>query len=225
MISAYQLPLFEKICSTCHTSRPLHRFSVRQKSGALFTGCKDCAAKRVAAWYAVYPGGPKQHKIDCELLNPGTAKRQRIQYRQRNYDKLIAVDRAYKLAHKEEMKATRAAWREHNLDRHAATQHKRRFRLKDQGGTYTVDEWSALKAMYAYTCLKCGKKEPEIKLTFDHVDPFGRNDIHNCQPLCRPCNAGKKQRCIDYRSLGQHLIVNVPDTVVAKAQDIISEAH
>ena len=69
-------------------------------------------------------------------------------------------------------------------------------------GTITAYEWMDLKKKYNYTCLRCGKKEPEIKLTLDHVVPLivgGKNIIENAQPLCKPCNSSKYTKSTDYR--------------------------
>jgi len=57
-----------------------------------------------------------------------------------------------------------------------------------------LEEWKELKKKYNYTCLMCGKKEPEIKLSIDHIIPVsegGTNWIENIQPLCRSCNSKK----------------------------------
>ena len=59
-----------------------------------------------------------------------------------------------------------------------------------------------LKERYVHRCIRCGKSEPEIKLTVDHVIPItkkGSNDIGNIQPLCYSCNASKQNRIMDYR--------------------------
>lgn len=61
-------------------------------------------------------------------------------------------------------------------------------------GSFTVGEWENLKKQYGLQCPSCGKKEPEIKLTADHVIPLSRggsNWIENIQPLCRSCNSKK----------------------------------
>lgn len=78
------------------------------------------------------------------------------------------------------------------------TKYLKRFRkLVENGGSHTTTEWNELCAKYDYVCLHCGRKEPEIKLTRDHIIPLskgGTDNIDNIQPLCGPCNSSKKDK-------------------------------
>jgi len=83
-----------------------------------------------------------------------------------------------------------------------AKEAKRRACETQAGGSYTPQQWRELKLRYNYTCLCCGRQEPEIKLTADHVIPItkhGSSDISNIQPLCYSCNSKKHNKIIDYR--------------------------
>ena len=78
----------------------------------------------------------------------------------------------------------------------------RRARLRAAEGKFTDAEWWHLAAKYDYTCLCCGKRDPELKLVPDHVIPLARggsNSIENIQPLCDSCNRRKNARTVDYR--------------------------
>jgi 5-methylcytosine-specific restriction endonuclease McrA len=94
-------------------------------------------------------------------------------------------------------------WRERNLSRAREHAIARRARKHSAPGRHTTAEWESLKARYDYRCLCCGKREPEIKLTEDHIIPLGPNgpdSIDNIQPLCGPCNSSKgARRATDYR--------------------------
>ena len=83
----------------------------------------------------------------------------------------------------------------------AASNRRRALKLASEG-SHTEEEWEELKAFYDHRCLRCGKQEPDIKLTRDHIIPLtrgGRDSIDNIQPLCVRRNSKKNHQHIDYR--------------------------
>lgn len=77
--------------------------------------------------------------------------------------------------------------------------HIRRTRIMGGYGSFTEEEWEAIKKKFNCRCLCCGK---EKKLERDHVIPIskhGTNTIDNIQPLCKSCNASKGIKSTDYR--------------------------
>lgn len=74
-------------------------------------------------------------------------------------------------------------------------------RRNEADGSHTFEEWESLKAKYNWTCPACIKREPEIRLTLDHIVPLskgGSNNIENIQPLCSLCNSRKNNKTIKY---------------------------
>ena len=70
-------------------------------------------------------------------------------------------------------------------------------------GSLTGSQWEQIKEKQNHRCLCCGMKEPEIKLTMDHVKPVSKGGEHsakNIQGLCKSCNSRKHTKEIDYRS-------------------------
>lgn len=78
---------------------------------------------------------------------------------------------------------------------------KRRKILRQMSGRHSEGEWQTMKAQYDWTCPSCKKKEPDIKLTRDHIIPVSRggsDNIENIQPLCHSCNCRKHTLTIRY---------------------------
>jgi 5-methylcytosine-specific restriction endonuclease McrA len=131
-------------------------------------------------------------------------------YNHKRYDadpeKWRAISRVWGAAHPEQRRVRVRRWNANHPERDFEHWHERRALKLANGGKFTGKEWQALKEFYNFTCLKCGRKEPEIKLTADHVLPLklgGVNSIDNIQPLCGSCNSSKKDSHIDYRG-GQY---------------------
>lgn len=115
-----------------------------------------------------------------------------------------AYNRAHYRANREQYKARQAAWHDANPGYSSAAMNLRRARVAEVGGSYTPQEWEALKAHFNYRCLMCGQQEPTIKLTVDHVVPIvrgGANSLDNLQPLCKSCNDRKHDKVLDLRGM------------------------
>lgn len=154
----------------------------------------------------------RRHQQNKEYEN----QRQRAWY-QANHERALVTGKAWRQENSKHHNALRQSWRLRNIERFRANlrnwrnavpgrisaQHSKRRAYKVQaGGSYDAIEWENLKAKYAYTCLCCGRREPDIKLTADHVMPVskgGTSFIENIQPLCKSCNSSKGTRIIDYR--------------------------
>ena len=91
-------------------------------------------------------------------------------------------------------------WRKNRAKKYWQNLQRRIKRLKAEG-SHTLGEWELLKRQYGYCCPSCGKCEPKIILTEDHIIPLskgGSDYIDNIQPLCKSCNAKKHTKIIKY---------------------------
>jgi len=122
--------------------------------------------------------------------------------RQQNLDHYREIGRRSREKHADERNAYQREYGKANRNKLTLYINNRRARKLEAEGSHTDEEWQKLKAFYNYRCLCCGKQEPEIKLTRDHVLPLtqgGSDSIDNIQPLCARCNSKKTNKHIDYR--------------------------
>ena len=90
-------------------------------------------------------------------------------------------------------------FRKSDADTRRAKSQLHRARRAAAPGSFTDEEWRAVREQYGSICLACGQDE---SLSVDHVVPLskgGTNYADYLQPLCLPCNLRKGAKTIDYR--------------------------
>jgi 5-methylcytosine-specific restriction endonuclease McrA len=108
--------------------------------------------------------------------------------------------RQYAKRNREKFNAHQRRWNKENREKKAITRRRRRAGAK--AGDFVLEEWLAIKARYDHRCLGCGRQEPEIALSVDHVVPLahgGKHTATNIQPLCTSCNSKKGTKRTDFR--------------------------
>ena len=155
----------------------------KESSARYYAANKDACRKYSRGWSAANPVKVKERKLRFAEANPDAARKYHSSYKDRNPDGL-------------------RNWHKANPGARGVYTNTRRALVVGAGGSHTASEWKNLKKLYDYTCLCCGRKESDIKLTVDHVVPIskgGRNTVDNLQPLCGSCNSSKGTKTMDYR--------------------------
>ena len=177
----------EKVCKKCGLPKDHSEFSkTKRNKDGLQRWCKLCTSEYQAANYKKNPESKKKKVQDRYYADLGAS---RAKERVRNAGRRIYHNIKSLL------------WKKSNPDKVNATNHTRRAKLKG-GGRYTAAEWKALKEKFHHTCLRCKRKEPQIRLEPDHIIAVacgGSNTIDNIQPLCSQCNRIKGTKREDYR--------------------------
>ena len=152
--------------------------------------CKACA-------YIAIKAGQKKADARYAALHPGLRAAIGRRHYWKDVDTTRRLRRAKHAANPERQIAYIRKWRTNSPEAARLLVQRRRARKVGAEGNYTVAEWEALKAQYDNTCLWCRRREPEVKLSPDHIVPLARggtNWISNIQPLCAMSN-GRRSGC------------------------------
>lgn len=195
--------LTHKKCKACGGVKPVSEFGVHytNKDG-LRTKCKICRREEYKTYYGSHKEQTAERSRQWHANNPEKVAQKQKKWISANREKVKALKRKYYHLDPRKHLDRLKAWVSGNRDKILQYRQKRRALKNASGGVITAREWQALKEFYDFTCLRCGRREPKIKLTLDHVIPLklgGSNTIENAQPLCGSCNCSKGAKVADYR--------------------------
>lgn len=145
-------------------------------------GCHECARERQRAYNAA-------HREERNAYYRA--------YREANPEKCKAYEATHYAANRDKRKAKSAAYRAANPEAVSAVWHTRRARKLGIEGSFTAEEWRAIKGRQNGRCALC---QAECDLTVDHIVPLARggtNFADNIQGLCGTCNRSKGDK-LDY---------------------------
>ena len=214
-----------KRCTKCGELKDRGEFAKDpQKKDGLYSSCKECykaryqsnreqEVERVKRYQRenrdsvlTYKKKYYSENREIEIRKMAARREKRVEadkeYRRRNREKINAASALWSSLNKARRRLALRIWRKNHPEKTKAQKINRHARERGGAGSITAQEWQALKEFYNYTCLCCGRREPEIKLTLDHVKPLalgGTNTIDNAQCLCGSCNSRKHKKEIDYR--------------------------
>ena len=176
-----------RYCRGCEQTKCHSAFSKDAKGSlGLSSRCKDCVRAyqkshidEINARRREYKKEQADHFREYEReyhrKNPESKKARNRRYREENREKISAQSREYQ-KNSERYKARHSEYnrrfRQGHPELNSVYFANRQSRERNADGSFTPKEWRAVCMQYNYTCLCCGKREPEIKLTADHVIPL-----------------------------------------------------
>lgn len=143
-----------------------------RRVSGLSAWCKMCDNESASQW---------------QKNNPSQARQRKTQWYFDNKPRLRDASKAWKQLHHDNVKESN---------------YRRRAKKALVDSNLTAEEWETIKREYGYRCLACGRQEPGVALTIDHVIPLSRQGedvVENIQPLCQSCNSTKHMDTTDFR--------------------------
>lgn len=199
-------PETTKRCSACGKTKTADEFwSAVDKADGLHSSCIECGRARQRKYRRDNVELLRQRKAREYRANRNRYRRAHRRWRAENPERDRALSKQWRERNRERYNASNRARKRRNPDEGVRDSHRRRARLAQAVGEYTVEQWKAICEFYDHTCLCCGWRG---KMTVDHVQPIskgGKNDPTNLQPLCKSCNSRKHATFKDYRPLVGHI--------------------
>lgn len=161
-----------KRCSACKREKPRDAFSKnRSRTDGLHHQCKDCKAKRNAAYSAANKEKIAKRKAAYRVVNKEKIAKRRAAYRAANKEKIAAYRAAYNVANKEKRAAYKAA-NQHACNAREAKRRALKHNALDP--THSVEAERDLFDDARLAASFCGQP-----FAVDHIVPLSRGGKHH----------------------------------------------
>ena len=183
-----------KICSHCKRGFPV-AYYYRRANGYHIAECKECFNSRMKAYHKT----PKGYEVKTEAsrkYHRNVDNPRRREFSKTPEGKAYHRMRNQTTAHIEQQRRYKRS--ELGRKQSAINESRRRSRIRNAVGDFTLLEWEALQIEHNHTCAYCGRDD--VGMTIDHVVPIsrgGEHSIDNIVPACEVCNSSKNNRLID----------------------------
>lgn len=209
MSDVEEIPL--KRCPKCRETKPLNAFSRdKSKKDGRCSHCKACQSE----YHIANAEHNRARNRAYNAANADSLREYKRAWHAANPEKYREYKRAYRTAHPRKNREYKRAWnaanadhiREHNRVRraiypeiHRAQFHRRRARLKANGGNVTAHELRLLRATQGGYCAYCQHFHGP-RLTIEHIIPIDQGGMHEAGNICLACprcNYNKQDRTPD----------------------------
>lgn len=143
--------------------------------------CFGCQAARQRRYAEAHPGQEARWARERRAKDPSGHRAEAKRWYESNREKAREAARRWTAANIDYVRRTRIV-----------IANRRRARIADNGGTFTIEDVERLYRAQRNCCAAC--LAPSMQLEIDHIMPIrlgGGSDPSNLQLLCLPCNRSK----------------------------------
>lgn len=183
-----------KRCARCGEDRLLADFPPsKQRPDGLFNYCRSCKRLADRESWARRSSGRNRRRKAAYAANPEPAKARARKRRQEKPDEVNAASRAWAKANPEKRAAITRKWQQANMQGRVRGYTRKRYAIRKGAPTidFTPEQLDQRAAVYGHACWICSAPMTE----WDHVKPLAKGGWHclsNLRPICRTCNARKR---------------------------------
>lgn len=179
-----------KHCSKCGELKDNSEYYIRRRNNreTLEAQCKACCAITQKLWRQNNREKAAANRRLYKKRHPDKVAEQKRRAYLRDPMKHIERSRAYR----EKNPDAGREWKQANILKVRESTNRRRKAILENG-RYEITE-KFLRRLYESPCAFCGSRN---RIEMDHVIPVSRGGYHgegNLQPLCKACNAAKRDK-------------------------------
>lgn len=185
-----------KRCAKCGETKPTTEFPPsKQRPDGLFNYCRVCKQEANRAYWHRNADAIAERRKQQYEKNPEPAKaRSRKRYRE-DPERWKREADAWARANPEKRREIAARWQQANMQGLVREAVRRRYATRKGAPSisFRPEQLAQRAAYYGWRCWVCRGEFTE----WDHVKPLSRGGWHclsNLRPICRTCNAVKRDR-------------------------------
>ena len=184
-----------KTCNKCGQILTIENFSPNPSGRpGLRSDCKKCRAAYTREWAAKNPDKKALSDKAYREANKEKVKETYKAWQLQNKAKIRATGTKWAINNPEKAREIKRAWEQRNPDARRAK--LQRYRAKSAQNETCLILPKEIARIYKSSCFFCGTNQ---RIEADHIiaiDRGGRNSVGNLMPLCRSCNASKREKTI-----------------------------
>jgi 5-methylcytosine-specific restriction endonuclease McrA len=189
-----------KRCYKCHETKPTTAFNkAKSRKDGLQPHCKACHVEIARAYRANHAEKHREYQRTYRAAHAEGRNEYSRTWCAANPDKRRDYIQANATAIREQQRAYKAAHQAANPDLYRNDWHRRRARLKGNGGSFSTQELKHMRLTQGGYCAYCQHFHGS-RLTIDHIIPTtqgGRHEAGNICLACPRCNYSKQDRTPD----------------------------
>ena len=191
-------PYCIKICTKCNrllVANSMNFYKNKTYKYGVMSKCKECKKKYGKQYYE---NNSEYIKERNKQYNRKNMQEYIKQWQKDNPERTKQWSKKYYQNHKEHIAEYGKQWASNNRERRneicLKAQHKRRAKLKSNGGEYTLEQWNECLNFFNNTCAYSGAELNKDNTNVEHIIPIskgGTSNITNIVPALDSVNFSK----------------------------------
>ena len=175
-----------KICTKCKQEKEINDDNFGKNKYGYNARCKECDKKYLKEYREKRKDYLKKYKEEWYWKNKEEINAKNKEYYYKNKEKMLKINAEYRKNNRDKMNEYNRKYAKKNLKKLLIKTHKRRAKVKNNGGSYSFEQWKECLEFFNYRCAYSGKRLKEEITHADHIIPISKGGTSYIFNIC-PC--------------------------------------